>query len=103
MSVVSDVTQTRLIQGTGIAISGFLTASTMRCLFSLAGYITLFSVIDRHALMKAPTTETAKLWHEMYNIGKNTAPPMAIVAGGIFGYLAYQGKFRVSQAGVQKD
>ncbi|KAJ9107412.1 hypothetical protein QFC21_000862 [Naganishia friedmannii] len=76
---VSDVTQTRLIQGTGIALSGFLT-----------GYITLFSVIDRQALLTAPTTETAKLWQHVYNIGKTTAPPMAIVAGGIFGYLAYR-------------
>lgn len=75
----SDVTRTRLIQGTGIALSGFLT-----------GYITLFSVIDRQALLKAPTTETAKLWQHVYNIGKSTAPPMAIIAGGIFGYLAYQ-------------
>lgn len=54
----------------------------------------MFSVIDRQALLKAPTTETAKLWQHVYNIGKSTAPPMAIIAGGIFGYLAYQGKFR---------
>lgn len=78
----SNLSQTRLLQGAGIACSGFLT-----------GYISLFSVLDRFALMKAPTTETAKLWQGMYNVGKSSAPPMAIVSAGIFGYLASQGEY----------
>lgn len=77
----NDVSQTRLLHGAGIAASGFLT-----------GYITLFSITDRYALLAAPTTETAKLWQRLYNVGKNTAPVMAIASSGIFGYLAYQGK-----------
>lgn len=79
----NNLSQTRLLQGTGIACSGFLT-----------GYISLFSVVDRFALMETPTTETAKLWQGMYNVGKSSAPPMAILSAGIFGYLAYQGEHR---------
>ncbi|GHJ86312.1 hypothetical protein NliqN6_2714 [Naganishia liquefaciens] len=75
----NNLSQTRLLQSAGIACSGALT-----------GYISLFSVIDRFALLESPTTETAKVWQRMYNVGKSSAPPMAIVTSGIFGYLAYQ-------------
>jgi hypothetical protein len=77
----TELSQTRLLNGVGIACSSFLT-----------GYIGLFSVVDRFALMEVPTTETAKLWQRMYNVGKSSAPPMAIVSAGIFGYLAYHGE-----------
>ncbi|KAI5455256.1 hypothetical protein NCC49_000072 [Naganishia albida] len=75
----NDLSKTRLLHGAGIAASGFLT-----------GYITLFSITDRYALLAAPTTETAEVWQRLYNVGKNTAPVMAVAASGIFGYLAYQ-------------
>jgi hypothetical protein len=80
----TDASKTRLLHGVGIAASGFLT-----------GYITMFSIADRYALMAAPTTETAKLWQRLYNVGKNTSPVLAITSSGLFAYLAYQGELRI--------
>lgn len=80
----SDASQIRVLHGVGIAASGFLT-----------GYITMFSIADRYALMAAPTTETAKLWQRLYNVGKNTSPVLAVASSGLFAYLAYQGELGI--------
>jgi hypothetical protein len=52
------------------------------------------SYIAIPALMQASAPVAAKQWEKAYDIGKSTAPPLAIISALATGYVAYHRKFR---------
>ncbi|KAI4723765.1 DUF1772-domain-containing protein [Aureobasidium sp. EXF-10728] len=56
----------------------------------LAGSMASISWISVPALMDAPAPLLAKQWKKIFDQGKTSAPPMAVLSSAIFGYLAYR-------------
>ncbi|KAI5243213.1 DUF1772-domain-containing protein [Aureobasidium subglaciale] len=79
------ISATRPTTGIRVAQVVGLTASAY-----LAGSLGSFSFMSVPALMDAPAPLLAKQWKKIFDIGKVTLPPLALVSGAIFGYLAYR-------------
>ncbi|OCK80119.1 DUF1772-domain-containing protein [Lepidopterella palustris CBS 459.81] len=63
----------------------------LTCSAALAGYIGGFSIGTVPSLKFAPAHAIAKQWQTAYEIGKSTAPFVALTAGLTWSYLATQG------------
>jgi len=74
---MSDTT-TKLVQGFALGSSAYL-----------AGYISSISLGSIRPLTRAPPMVAAQQWQEIYNVGKHTAPPIALLSLSAYGYLSW--------------